>query len=121
MARRNVFGNARLAPDGGPMKRVASTPGGTRVGEQSLAYTPKKLQKAWLFDTPPGATAGEAAELRKANGQSCRNARRKARSAQQSEERPRESLAVRALRVGIGQGEALGFGPERDKARKALS
>ena len=50
------------------MKRVASTPGGTRVGEQSLAYTPKKLHKAWLFDIPAGATAGEAAELRKANG-----------------------------------------------------
>ena len=46
--------------------------------------------------------------------------RKKARDAGESEEAPRESLAVRALRAGIGQGEALGFGPERDKAQKEL-
>ena len=49
-----------------------------------------------------------------------------ARGAKESEEPeeappPRDSLAVRALRLGIGQGEALGLGPERDKARKELS
>ena len=106
------------------MKRVASTPGGTRVGEQSLAYTPKKLHKAWLFDIPPGATAGEAAELRKANGQSCRNARRKAKGEGISDKATLEPLSVRAERAGIGQGDSLKgkiFGPERRKAQKALS
>ena len=120
MARRNVFGNATLAPDGGPMKRVASTPGGTHVGEQSLADTPNKLHKAWLFDIPPGATAGEAAELRKANGQSCHNARRKAKDEEISDKVSLEPLSVRAERASIGLGGPL-FGPERRKAQKALS
>ena len=103
------------------MKRAASTPGGTHVGEQSLADTPKKLHKAWQFDIPPGATAGEAAELRKANGQSCRNARRKAKDEEISDKAALEPLSVRTERAGIGQGEPLGFGPERHKAQKALS
>ena len=102
------------------MKRVASTPGGTHVGEQSLADTPKKLHKAWQFDIPPGATAGEAAELRRANGQSCRNARRKAKDEEISDKAALEPLSVRAERASIGLGGPL-FGPERRKAQKALS
>ena len=69
---------------------------------------------------PPSATAGEAAELRKANGMSCRDARKKAKRADESGEAPRGSLADRARRAGIGQGGPL-FGPERRKAQKALS
>ena len=108
------------------MKRDAFSPGGTHVGEQSLADTPNKLHKAWLFDIPPGATAGEAAELRKANGQSCRNARRKAKGEEISDKAALEPLSVRVERAGIRQGdsfkgETFGFGPKRLKAQKALS
>ena len=99
----------------------ALSPGGTLLGTQALADTPQKKHKAWQYTVTPSNTAGEAAELRKFNAQSIRNARKKARGAEESEEAPRDSLAVRALRAGIGQGEALGFGPERDKAQKALS
>ena len=103
----------------------ALSPGGTLLGTHALADTPQKKQKAWQYEATPSTTAGEAAELRKFNAQSIRNARKKARGAEESEEAPRDSLAVRALRVGIGQGEALGLGPERgperDKAQKALS
>ena len=84
---------------------------------QALADTPHKLNKAWQYEVAPRATAGEAAELRKANGQSCRDARKKGKLAEESEEAPCESLAVRAMRTGIGQGGPL-FGPERRKAQK---
>ena len=106
------------------MKRDAFSPGGTHVGEQTLAHTPRKLHKAaWLFDIPAGATAGEAAELRKANGQSSRNARRKAKGEEISGEATLEPLSVRAERAGIcqGKGETFDFGPKRRKAEKALS
>ena len=99
------------------MKRDASSPGGTHVGEQTLAHTPRKLHKAWLFDIPAGATAGEAAELRKANGQSCRNARRKAKDEEISDKAALVPLSVRAERASIGQGGPF-FGPERRKAQK---
>ena len=86
----------------------------------TLADTPHKQHKAWLYDIPPGATAGEAAELRRANGQSCRNARRKAKDEEISDKAALEPLSVRAERASIGQGGPL-FGPERRKAQKALS
>ena len=97
------------------------------MANQTLGPTPLKKHRAWLYTATPSTTAGEAAEIRKYNAQSIRNARKKkARGAEEPEEPeeappPRDSLAVRALRLGIGQGEALGLGPERDKARKALS
>ena len=87
---------------------------------QTLAGTPLKQHEAWQYTVPPSATAGEAAKLRKANAQSIQNARKKGRRAEESEEAPCESLAVRAMRAGIGQGGPL-FGPERRKAQKALS
>jgi len=61
------------------------SPGGTLLGTQTLADTPHKQHKAWQYKVHPSATAGEAAELRKFNGQSIRNARKKARGAQESE------------------------------------
>ena len=91
------------------------------MGTQALAHTPQKKHKAWQYGATPSTTAGEAAELRKFNAQSIRNARKKAKGAEESEEAPRDSLAVRALRAGIGQADPLGFGPERVKVRKALS
>ena len=91
------------------------------MANQTLGPTPLKKHRAWQYTATPSTTAGEAAEIRKYNAQSIRNARKKARGAEESEKAPRDSLAVRALRAGIGQGEALGLGPERDKARKALS
>ena len=120
MARRKVFGNERISPDGETMMRDALSPGGTLLDTQTLADTPHKQNKAWQCKVPPSATAGEAAKLRKANGQSCRDARKKGKHAGESEEAPCESLAVRAMRLGIGQGGPL-FGPERRKAQKALS
>ena len=99
------------------------------MANQTLGPTPLKKHRAWQYTATPSTTAGEAAEIRKYNAQSVRNARKKARGAEEPEEPeepeeappPRDSLAVRALRLGIGQGEALGLGPERDKAQKALS
>ena len=44
------------------------TPGGKIADTQALADTPNKRNKAWQYEVPPGATAGEAAELYKANG-----------------------------------------------------
>ena len=105
----------------------ALAPGGTVVANQTLGPTPLKKHRAWQYTATPSTTACEAAEIRKYNAQSVRNARKKkARGAEEPEEPeeappPRDSLAVRALRLGIGQGEALGLGPERDKAQKALS
>ena len=97
------------------------------MANQTLGPTPLKKHRAWQYTATPSTTAGEAAEIRKYNAQSIRNVRKRmARGAEEPEEPeeaspPRDSLAVRALRLGIGQGEALGLGPERDKARKALS
>jgi hypothetical protein len=119
MARRKVFDNVRLAPDG-KMIRDVSSPGGTFADTQTLADTPNKRNKAWQYEVPPSATAGAAAELRKANGQACRNVRKKVKGADKSEEAARESLAVRALLAGIHRGP-LGVGPERVKAQRALS
>ena len=98
----------------------ALSPGGTLLGTHALADTPQKKQKAWQYEATPSTTAGEAAELRKFNAQSIRNARKKARGAEESEEAPRDSLAVRALLAGIHPGP-LGVGPERVKAQRALS
>ena len=97
------------------------------MANQTLGPTPLKKHRAWQYTATPSTKAGEAAEIRKYNAQSVRNARKKkARGAEEPEEPeeappPRDSLAVRALRLGIGQGEPLGFGPERHKAQKALS
>ena len=44
---------------------------------QTLSDTPNKRNMAWQYEVPPSATAGEAAELRKFNGQSFRNARKR--------------------------------------------
>ena len=102
------------------MKRDASSSGGTHDDEQTLAHTPRKLHKAaWLFDIPAGATAGEAAELRKANGQSCRSARKKVKGAEKIDKAAFEPPAVRVYRAGIGK--PLAFGPEQEKVQKALS
>ena len=103
----------------------ALSPGGTLLGTQTLGDTPQKKHKAWLYEATSSTTAGEAAELRKFNAQSIRNARKKARGAEEPEEPeepeeappPRDSLAVRALRLGIGQGEALGLA-QGDTRRK---
>ena len=94
------------------------------MANQTLGPTPLKKHRAWQYTATPSTTAGDAAELRKFNAQSIRNARKKGRGAEEPEEpeeAPCDSAAVRALRAGIGQGEALGLGPERDKAQKALS
>ena len=121
MARRKKFGNERISLDGETMMRDAFSPGGgTLLGTQTLAGTPHKEHEAWQYTAPPSATAGEAAKLRKINTQSIQNARKKGKRAEESEEAPCESLAVRAMRAGIGQGGPL-FGPERRKAQKALS
>ena len=70
MAWRKVFDNERLAPDEKTVIRYVSFPGGTYFGEQTLADTPQKRNMAWQHAVPVGSTAGEAAELRNANGQS---------------------------------------------------
>ena len=117
MARRKKFGNERISLDGETMMRDAFSPGGgTLLGTQTLAGTPHKEHEAWQYSVPPSATAGEAAKLRKINTQSIQNARKKGKRAEESEEAPCESLAVRAMRAGIGQGGPL-FGPERRKAQ----
>ena len=104
MPRRRVLGDEMILPDGDTMMRDFLSPGGTLLGTQTLADTLHKQHKAWQYKVPPSATAGEAAELRKANGMSYRDARKKAKRAEKSEEAPRDSLVVRALRTGIGQG-----------------
>ena len=98
------------------MKRVASSP---LASSPSLTLLISSTRRG-CSTPPPGATAGEAAELRKANGQSCRNARRKAKDEEISDKAALEPLSVRAERASIGQGGPL-FGPERRKAQKALS
>ena len=108
MARRKKFGNERISLDGETMMRDAFSPGGgTLLGTQTLAGTPHKEHEAWQYTVPPSATAGEAAKLREFNAQSIRNARKKGKRAEESEEAPCESLAVRAMRLGIGQGGPL--------------
>ena len=102
------------------MKRDVPSPGGTYFGDQTHAETPQKRNMAWQYAVPVGSAAGEAAELRKFNAQSIRNARKKARGAEESEEAPRDYLVVRALLAGIHPGP-LGVGPERVKAQRALS
>jgi hypothetical protein len=119
MAWRKVFDNERLAPDEKTVIRYVSFPGGTYFGEQTLADTPQKRNMAWQHAVPVGSTAGEAAELRNANGQSYRNARKKSKGTDKSEEAARESLPV-ALLAGFHRGP-LGVGPERVKAQRALS
>ena len=59
---------------------------------------------AWHYEVLPSATAGEATELRRANGQSFRNARNKLKSAKKSEKIAREPFVVRVYLAGIGQG-----------------
>ena len=98
----------------------ALSPGGTLFGTQTLGHTPQKKHKAWQYKVTPSTTAGEAAELRKFNAQSIRNARNKAKGADKSGEPARESLAVRAVLAGIHPGP-LGVGAERVKAQRALS
>jgi len=73
----DFFNSERLKDDGVTRIRDISSPGGTLSDTQTLADTPHKLNKAWQYEVAPRATAGEAAELRKANGQSCRDARKK--------------------------------------------
>ena len=82
MAWRKMFGNERISADGEAMMRDALSPGEILLDTQALADTPHKQHKVWLYGIPPGATAGEAAELRKLNAQSIRNARKKARGAE---------------------------------------
>ena len=73
--------------------------------QQSHPGMCNKRNMAWQYDIPPGATAGDAAERHKVNGQSIRNVRKKVKGAGKSEEPARESLSLyahclRAFAVG---------------------
>ena len=96
--------------------RDVYSPGGTLEGTQTFDDTPKKNNKAWLFQIQEDARA--AAGHRKLNSQAVKNARKKAKREEESGEPAHDSLGVRALLAGIHLGPP-GVGSERVKAQKA--
>ena len=106
------------------MLRNIHTPGGSRVGTQNLWKTPNGTHQVWQFSIPPGAPAGEAAERRRDNTQSIRNARKKARKEDETGKLARRSLNGRSGNLGLGRdglfvGESYGF-EDRNRAQNTL-
>ena len=122
MPKRRVFVEYRRDPHDGTQLRNVLTPSGkTDVGTQSLVATPKGEHQAWLFKHP-----GEEEAHAEDNSQAVRTARKKARLETKTGKPARTSLALRAEAldigsVGLNMGRPLGSGPDRVKARKALS
>ena len=116
MARRKKFGNERISLDGETRIRDVSSPGGTLLDTQTLAGTPLKQHEAWQYTVPPSATAGEAAKLRKANGQSCRDARKKGNTQEnQKKHLVNHSLSAQCVRVLAKVGRFLAQSDVRRK------
>ena len=57
-------------------------------GQPDTRSHPLKKHRTWQYTATPSTTAGEAAELRKFNGQSIRNARKKAKGAEKQKRQP---------------------------------
>ena len=118
---KRVYVEHRRGPDGTQLRNVLTPNGKTRVGVKSFVANPDGEHQAWLF-MRPGEKEAHALD----NSQAIRNARNKARRETEPGKPSRTSLPLRSEALGVGcvglnMGKPLGSGPDRVKARKALS
>ena len=86
--------------------RDSATPNGTDEGIQKLVPTPKGNNEAWQFIRRKGASAEEAKTQQEKDGQSVKNARKRAKKEQKRGYAVRQPLNQRALAAEIPSSKA---------------